>query len=129
MSQRVLVTLEDDLDGSEAAETLTFALDGRAYELDLSEAHAAALREALAPYVANSRRAGRGPGRVSPIKAPSTAPKQRSGATPGDVRVWAKNKGYEVSPRGRVPADVWQAYEADSAPANGKAKASAKGQR
>jgi len=47
----------DDIDGSQAAKTVAFALDGRHYEIDLSEANAAALREVFAPYVAVSRRA------------------------------------------------------------------------
>ena len=37
MSSKVLVVLEDDLDGSKASETVTFAIDGTQYEIDLNE--------------------------------------------------------------------------------------------
>ena len=64
MAQRVVVTLSDDIDGSEAAETIAFGLDGKSYEIDLNEANAEKLREALAPYVEAGRkrsRSGRAP--------------------------------------------------------------------
>ena len=47
--RKVQVILQDDIDGSEPAQTVNFALDGKTYEIDLSEQHAAALRDALAP--------------------------------------------------------------------------------
>ena len=59
MTQRTVVTLEDDLTGEEADETVSFAIDGKAYEIDLSESNATVLREALAPYVGVARRSGR----------------------------------------------------------------------
>ena len=62
MAQRVNVVLVDDLDGSDAVETVSFALDGVDYEIDLNAAHADALREALAPYVGHARKVGRGAG-------------------------------------------------------------------
>ena len=58
MAQRTLITLTDDIDGSEASETVVFGLDGATYEIDLNEAHAEDLREVLAPYVAGARRSG-----------------------------------------------------------------------
>ena len=57
MAQRVNIVLEDDIDGSAADETVTFALDGVTYEIDLTTANATALRDALAPYVGHGRRA------------------------------------------------------------------------
>jgi len=48
-------TITDDIDGTEARTTVRFALDGVDYEIDLSEANAKALREALQPYVAAGR--------------------------------------------------------------------------
>ncbi|MET9943255.1 histone-like nucleoid-structuring protein Lsr2, partial [Streptomyces halstedii] len=56
MAQRVVVTLSDDIDGGTAAETVTFALDGRTYEIDLNPANAKKLRKALAPYMAAGRK-------------------------------------------------------------------------
>ena len=55
MAQRVVVTLSDDIDGGEAAETVAFALDGKSYEIDLNPSNAKKLRKALAPYVAAGR--------------------------------------------------------------------------
>jgi hypothetical protein len=58
MSRVTEVRLVDDIDGSKAAETVSFGLDRRMYELDLSEKNAGKLRDALAPFVASARRAG-----------------------------------------------------------------------
>ena len=44
MAQQSTVAFVDDLDGTvPAEETVTFALDGTSYEIDLSAAHAATL--------------------------------------------------------------------------------------
>ena len=104
MAQRVNIVLEDDLDGSQAAETLRFGIDGSEYEIDLSKKNAAAFRKKLAPFIDHARRAGRGqrrrPGR--------TASRDRS----GDIRAWAKNQGIAVSARGRISASVVEQYHA-----------------
>ncbi len=106
MAQRVHIVLEDDIDGGTAQETVTFALDGTTYEIDLSADNAARLREALAPYISAARRAtGRG-GRKSPRGRSSGGPNA------AEIREWAKAHGYGVSDRGRVPAEVRQAYDA-----------------
>ena len=107
MAQRVNVVLVDDLDGSDAVETVTFGLDGTSYEIDLSKRNAAKLRSALEPYIANGRkvtasRRGRGRGRAAKSGGPSAA----------EIRNWARENGWEVSDRGRVPAEVREAYEA-----------------
>ena len=59
MAQKVVVTLFDDIDGSEAAETIAFGLDGKSYEIDLNEVNARKLRKALAPYVEAGRKRSR----------------------------------------------------------------------
>jgi hypothetical protein len=97
------VRLVDDLDGSEAAETVTFHVDGKEYEIDLNEEHAAKLHEAFAPYVAAARRAG---GSAAPRRQ-SAAPKRSRGDL-GDVRAWLAEHGYPVKERGRIP-DAWVA--------------------
>jgi hypothetical protein len=51
--------LTDDIDGSDAVETLRFAFDGRSYEIDLNKKNAAAFRKAVGPYVKAARPAGR----------------------------------------------------------------------
>ena len=58
MAQQVNVKFVDDLDGSDAAGTVSFAIDGRAYEIDLSEDNAARLRDSLASFVAAARKSG-----------------------------------------------------------------------
>ena len=58
MAQKVQVVLVDDLDGGEADETVSFALDGVSYEIDLSSKNAAALRDAFATWVGHGRRVG-----------------------------------------------------------------------
>jgi len=67
MAQEVTVTLVDDLDGEEAAETIVFGLDGIDYEIDLGEDNAERLRDGLAEYVEAARRIGSpaGPRRAS----------------------------------------------------------------
>lgn len=105
MAQKVNVTLEDDLDGSPADETVRFGIGGAEYEIDLSRKNAAAFRRNLAPFLEHARKAGRAqhrrPGRTG-------ASRERSGS----IRAWAKDQGIAVSDRGRIPAQVVEQYEA-----------------
>jgi hypothetical protein len=105
MAQKVQILLEDDLDGKPADETVSFALDGTTYEIDLTKANAKKLRDAVAQYVGSARRVGRS-GRAPARKAVSTGP------DPKTVRAWANANGYEVPTRGRIPADVVEAFKA-----------------
>lgn len=104
MAQRVQIILEDDLDGSQADETVRFGLDGVDYEIDLSTDNAEKLREVLAEWVGHARKTSRGRG--------PAASKKSSGATPTDIREWAKANGHEVNTRGRVPTHIKELYEA-----------------
>ena len=106
MAQKVNIVLVDDLDGSEAAETVTFGLDGTTYEIDLNDANAAALREALSGYVGHARKVTGGARRGRRSAAGSSASNTK------DVREWAKSQGMDVSERGRISAEVQQAYAA-----------------
>lgn len=103
MVQRVQIILEDDLDGGTAAETVKFGLDGASYEIDLSTKNAAALRKALAPYTASARKVSGRSRRGSAGKGTADA---------ATIRAWANDHGYEVSNRGRIPAEVREAYQA-----------------
>lgn len=105
MARKVQVLLEDDIDGGEAAETVSFALDGRSYEIDLNERNAQALRDALAPWIGAGRRAG---GRASESR-PRAARRSQDTA---DIRRWAAENGIPVSSRGRISADLRARYEA-----------------
>jgi len=108
MAQKVLVELIDDLDGGKAAETVTFGLDGRSYDIDLSGKNAKALRKALEPFVDSARRAGNG--KQTGNGARKAAARGRS--TTQDVREWARLAGIEVAERGRISADVVAQFEA-----------------
>jgi len=105
MAQKVNIVLVDDIDGSEAAETVSFGLDGTSYEIDLSAANAGKLREALAGYVGHARKIG---GRRAGRRAAAGA----AGPSAKDVRAWARDNGYDLPDRGRIPGDVQAAYAA-----------------
>lgn len=108
MAQRVQILLEDDLDGSEAAETVNFAIDGVSYEIDLSESNAAQLRDDFAEWVAHARRVrGR---RQKTSRASSGGSGAAGRADLAKVREWGRANGYKVSDRGRVSAEVQEAY-------------------
>ncbi|MEG3630638.1 histone-like nucleoid-structuring protein Lsr2 [Streptomyces poriticola] len=103
MAQRVVVTLSDDIDGSEAAETIAFGLDGRMYEIDLNETHAKHLRKALKPYVEAGRKRSRS-GKA--YRQTEVAP------DPAAVRAWAQANRMDVPARGRIPKKVYEAFAA-----------------
>jgi hypothetical protein len=109
MAQRVNVVLVDDIDGSDAEETVGFALDGVDYEIDLSDEHAAEMRDALALYIGHARRTG-GRRRGGRRSAPSAGAANGSGATAAEIRAWARENGWDVPERGRVSAEVREAY-------------------
>jgi hypothetical protein len=109
MAQKVMVSLVDDLDGGGADETVGFGLDGKSYEIDLSNENARKLREALSDFVAAARRAGNGgrEGRRAAGAASSGAAEREQNQA---IRDWAREQGMKVSDRGRIPADVAEAY-------------------
>lgn len=106
MAQRVQVILEDDYDGGTADETVTFALDGAEYEIDLSGENAAKLRDELAPWIGHARKTG---GRRKRATTPSG--RSEDGSSTSEIRAWAIANGHEVSSRGRVSAEIREAYE------------------
>jgi Lsr2 len=109
MAQITEVRLLDDLDGGEAAESVAFSLDGKSYEIDLSEKHAAALRDAFAPFVSSARRAGGSA--VASRQRMSTRAAGRPREQTAAIREWATASGLEVSARGRISSTVLAAYE------------------
>ena len=108
MAQKVNITLVDDIDESEAEETVSFGLDGKEYLIDLNAEHAGELRDALAPYVGHARPAGRRTTR----KATGSAPAAKTGTDATAVREWARGNGFDVPERGRLPKEVKEAYDA-----------------
>jgi hypothetical protein len=103
MSSKVLVILEDDVDGGEATETIEFALDGTSYAIDLSDANAKKLRGALDGYISKARKTGgrRSSGRKGGSEVDNKA-----------VRRWAESNGIQLSKRGRIPQDVVSQFTA-----------------
>jgi len=104
MAQKVHVVLVDDLDGGEAEETVQFGLDGIAYEIDLSSENAKKLRKELGSYAEHARKAGGARRRPRTRTGPG---RERS----SEIRAWAKERGYKVSERGRIPAAIIAEYE------------------
>jgi hypothetical protein len=111
MATQTHVTLIDDIDGSNAAETVAFGLDGADYEIDLNEKNAKKLRDVLAVYTANARQVGGRRNRSRPGRAVKPARSGSSKEQLAAIRDWARGQGYEVSDRGRLSAAVVQAFE------------------
>jgi len=109
MAQKIMALFIDDLDGSEAEGTTHFSLDGSDYEIDLNAGHGKELREALGKYIQYARNAG------SPARR--TARKTGGGKTStgktdtAAIRVWAREHGFHLKDRGRIPASVIAEYE------------------
>ncbi|GGX08056.1 hypothetical protein GCM10010341_32100 [Streptomyces noursei] len=111
MAQKLVTTYIDDLDGTEVAEpgvirTVEFGIDGALFEIDLTDANEGQLRQLLAPYMAVARRAQGEAGRP----AQRTSAKPKNALDTQAVRAWAKENGYEVNDRGRIPAAIQEAY-------------------
>jgi hypothetical protein len=113
VATQTTVTLVDDIDGSDAAETVEFALDGASYEIDLTEKNAKKLRDALANYVAHARHVGAGSSarRSSGRRGARAAQVRNSREQLQAIREWARKQGYEVSDRGRIAAGIVEAFE------------------
>jgi hypothetical protein len=114
VAQKVTVSLIDDLDGDKADETVEFGLDGKNYEIDLSSGNAGKLRDALADYVAAARRPGgrrrAGGGAAAAAARRPAVDREQNQA----IRDWARKRGMKVSDRGRIPADVLEAYHQEN---------------
>jgi hypothetical protein len=126
MARKVTVQLVDDLDGtsSDAIETVSFGLDGVNYEIDLNEDNASSLRDSMSDFIASATRTG---GRSK--RGTATASSRSATAGPGRtkeqthaIREWARTNGHDVSDRGRIPASVIEAFEAQAGKGKGKAK-------
>jgi Lsr2 len=111
MAQRFQVLLVCDLHGDETpgVETVTFSLDGSAYEIDVCEQHGTKLRNAFSPYVAAGRRAGRGGGGSARRRR---GQRSAGGVDPAAVRAWARSHNVKVSERGRISAELLARYAA-----------------
>lgn len=109
MAQKYEVILIDDIDEGDADETITFALDGVTYEIDLNSDHAAELRESIGTWISYAREVptrGQRGGKTQRRKTRQTE------VDAGDVRQWARKNGHKVSDRGRISSTVVEAYKA-----------------
>jgi hypothetical protein len=112
MARKVQVILSDDLDENLSAdETVSFALDGTSYEIDLSDKNAQEMREVFSRYVHAARKVGRGSGRASGGGRSRATGGRMDREQAGAIRDWARKNGHQVSDRGRIPASVVEAYE------------------
>ncbi|MGR0319985.1 histone-like nucleoid-structuring protein Lsr2 [Agromyces sp. ZXT2-3] len=104
MAKRVVETLIDDLDGSDADRTVSFAFDGDQYSIDLSSANIDKLESALAPYI--------GAARKTAVRGGTTRRRGASsaGGDTKDAREWLRSNGHQVSDRGRIPAPLMELY-------------------
>lgn len=121
MAQKVVVQLVDDLDGVAADDisTVTFGLDGVSYEIDLTEGNAATLRKHLDKFVGAARRTGGRVKRGTSLKAAVPAANREQTKA---IRDWARQNGFSLSDRGRIPANVVEAFEQAHAANGTKAK-------
>ncbi len=103
MAARATVTLEDDINGGPAQETLQFRLGTADYERDLNAKNARRFRTQMAPFTDHARKTGRRPRRPA---RPASARARSAG-----IRAWAKAHDIQVSDRGRIPASVIGQYE------------------
>jgi hypothetical protein len=107
MAQKVNIILVDDLDGGSADENVKFGLDGVNYEIDLSAANAAELRSSLERFIGASRKASGSSGRAARTKASGGGRSHDS----AQIRQWARENGYTVNSRGRIQAEIQEAYQ------------------
>ena len=104
MAKRTLISITDDLDGTEGAETVHFSCGGHSYEIDLSQENRKTLEELLRRYIIGARRvSGQPAARRSPGKT-------NAGVNANAIRVWAWEQGMQVSERGRISKKVLDAY-------------------
>jgi hypothetical protein len=109
MAKRTIEVFHDDLDGSEGASTVKFGLDGKSYEIDLSEAHEKELRKALEKYVGAATQVSAAGAASSGRRKYGTGPVRRDTK---HIREWLRGEGVEISDRGRIPTDLMNRYNA-----------------
>ena len=111
MAQKIQTLFIDDIDGGAAEGTVRFALDGTDYEIDLNTKHSEELRSSLGKYVSHTRKMG-GSGRRAGRAAGRAGRGTGSALNTTEIRNWAREQGYDIKDRGRVPADLVAKYQA-----------------
>lgn len=111
MSKQRIIKLIDDLDQGPADETLRFAIDEQAYEIDLSAAHARELRAIIRRYQEHGRRIGRVQ-LLAPGEQPKRVRKSNNRTRNARIRAWAAEHDYPVQAQGRIPNAIVVRHEA-----------------
>ena len=110
MAQRVITQYVSDLSGKDLAEgegrTVKFSYNGVDYSIDLTDQEADKFDKVLDQYINAATRIG---GRRSSGGRSSSSSSSSSNAA---IRQWAQENGYELGNRGRIPAEIKEAYEA-----------------
>ncbi|MCX8561480.1 Lsr2 family protein [Mycolicibacterium mucogenicum] len=127
MAERIVVQLVDDINGTEitddSGERINFSVRGVDYQIDLSAANVAKFEKALAPYLDAATRVGGRRTRTQKVAEPSTRSAKSGARGRGKkaasakeqlaaIREWAQDNGYDVAARGRIKADIVEAYHA-----------------
>jgi hypothetical protein len=105
MAKEIVTRLLDDLDGGVAHETVSFGLDGVAYEIDLSSKNAKKLRGELAAYIEHGSRLPHR-GSVGITRARNGSGRRANSDQNRAIREWAQAKGLAVAERGRISREV-----------------------
>ncbi len=111
MAREVIEKLVDDLDGGDATETVTFALDGTRFEIDLSKKNAAAFRKLFDRYIKAGRRSSTSGGRRRKAAASTNGSKPKRKFDIMALREWAGANDVPVPARGRIPQAVVDQYK------------------
>jgi hypothetical protein len=111
VAQKITTLFIDDIDGGQAEGTVRFALDGTDYEIDLNSKHSEELRSALGKYVTHARKVG-GAARRGGRVAGRASRGAGSALNTTEIRNWARENGFDIKDRGRVPADLVAKYQA-----------------
>jgi len=110
MAQKTQVVLTDDIDGTEATQTVTFAFQGVSYEIDLNDDHASALEESFHDWIGSARKVTGSRG-AKPRRSGVSAGASGGGRDLNEVRAWLRSNGHEVADRGRVSQTLLEEYD------------------
>lgn len=112
MAERIIRQLIDDVDGSEIpdgrGERLEFSVRGVTYRMDLSAANVAKFDKALKPFIDAAAKVGGARGRRTKASTNGKPSKDQQAA----IRAWGRKNGHQVSDRGRIKAEVIEAFVA-----------------
>jgi len=116
---QVVVTCDLEDGEVSASDSISFTYGGKTYSLDLCKRHLEEVKGTLDAYAQAGHPSGRAPrGRrrgAGGRSARSAGPAGSRGESQAEIRQWAREQGYAVGDRGRIPAEVRAAYDAAQA--------------